>query len=507
MRPFDSAVTPPGSKSLTNRALLLAALADGSGGRESALHNALIDADDTRVMIDALRLLGAEVRATIARRAGGGSGRGAARPAEARTPSDAPTLHVRGTSGRWPARPSPSPGGLALDLGDSGTAVRFLAAAAILAAPGAGPVTIDGSARMRERPIAELLAVLRSLGARVEHVGAADRLPVRIMPPGAFASDPVVEFGRTASSQFISAMLLVAPFLPGGLTVRLRDRPTSPAYVSMTLGLMRRVGVQWVASPSGRGGGRAGDAGEAGWRVPPQAVAPFTYAVESDASSASYFLAAAALSPGSRIRIDNVPGTKGDSLQGDVEFRGVLAAMGLRPVGDAEGISLRGPAAGQGLRPFTWDFSGMPDTAMTAAALACFASPTAANPSATSTLRGLRTLRHKESDRLAALQAELARLGATVEIESGSDDETLRITPSPHCAALPLGHSATSPPRHLDFETYNDHRLAMSLALVGLRVPGVHIRNPACVAKTYPTFWRDLARLYEDHGQRRATAN
>lgn len=142
------------------------------------------------------------------------------------------------------------------------------------------------------------------------------------------------------------------------------------------------------------------------------------------------------------------------------------------------------------LRGFSCSLAEMPDTAMTAAAIACFASPTPDNPTATTTLRGLRTLRVKETDRLAALQTELSKLGATVEIFQDGDDEGLKITPPPPSALGPA-------PSPLFFDTYNDHRMAMALALIGLRRPNVFIRNPACVAKTYPTFWQDLARLYE----------
>ena len=168
-------------------------------------------------------------------------------------------------------------------------------------------------------------------------------------------------------------------------------------------------------------------------------------------------------------------------------------------------VSHRSVTGGSSIHPVDVSLSDMPDTAMTAAVLACFASPTADNPTATSTLRGLRTLRIKETDRLEALRVELTKFGARIEIFRDGDDEGLRITPPAHALAgkppVPPGgcEGLDAPNEHevpIYFDTYHDHRMAMSLALIGLRRPSVYIRDPKCVAKTYPTFWRDLAKLY-----------
>ncbi|MBX3359435.1 MAG: 3-phosphoshikimate 1-carboxyvinyltransferase [Phycisphaeraceae bacterium] len=473
-QPFDAAITPPGSKSLTNRALLLAALADGT----STLTNALVDADDTRVMITALRQLGAEIRAEGA------------------------TLHIRGVAGRW--RPASGSGGETLDLENAGTAVRFLTAAAILALPGSGPITIDGNARMRERPIAGLVDLLRTLGAAVEYAGNPGFPPVRVHPVADLQSlRSTLLINSTASSQFISALLLIAPFLPNGLAASLLPPVTSESYVNMTLRLLESLGIVIKTADIGPPGGprqrdiriNPGRQSASSRSLSASGLAAFELDIEPDATSATYLWAAAVLANGSRT---TTPGLGPASLQADAAgFLNALRAMGAavetacadssripRPAG----MSVRSAAA---LRPIDLDCSNIPDAAMTLAVLACFATPWPADPAATSTLRGLRTLRVKESDRLAALQAELTKLGATVEILTTRDDEALRITPPPR---LP------SPAEPLVFETYDDHRMAMSLALIGLRVPNVVIRNPACVGKTYPTFWRDLAGVYTPAG-------
>lgn len=486
-RPFNITLRTPGSKSLTNRALLLAALAEG----ESILRNVLIDAEDSRVMIRALEQLGARI-----------------------IQHSETELHVTGVRGLWRL----PPGGLTLNLENAGTATRFLAAAAMLApASQAGmaphPIIIDGNARMRQRPIGELVDILRQLGVRVDYVPAAPGEPVREgYPPIAVHAPPSrrdlkreIEIGRTASSQFISALLLVAPFLgcptesdasgpssdtalhAGGLSISFVDRITSWPYVAMTLGLLEEVGIRSDCSH---------DASfllvtqECPCRVqiPCSPLFRFDYDVEPDASGATYFWAAAALTAGASCTI---PGLDRGSLQGDTEF-----AMDFLQEAGAEVTSnpilmedspawtrVTGAANGR-IDPVVADFSGMPDAAMTAAVVACFAD-------GPSRLSGLRTLRVKETDRIAALETELAKIGVRTHSEQLNDDESLVIAPPP--GGVDCSPSA---PR-VEFETYNDHRMAMSLALIGLRRPNVFIKNPGCVAKTYPGFWKDFGTLYK----------
>jgi 3-phosphoshikimate 1-carboxyvinyltransferase len=457
--PLHGTVRPPGSKSLTNRALLLAALADG----RSLLRGALADADDARVMIRALRQLGAEIQV---------SGGMAAGPAESVDAVGNAQVAVRGVGGRWKIGPGEV---VSLDLHNAGTATRFLAAAALLAPPEAGGVRIDGNARMRQRPIGELAEALRQLGATVEFEGPNGYPPMVIRPCRAYAKQ--VTFGRTSSSQFVSALMLAAPFLPDGLAVRQPGPVTSASYIRMTAGLMSQIGVP----PS-----QIGDNGML-WR--PSGVRGFEYDVEADASGASYFLAAGALC-GGEVRIGGVPAQ--GSLQGDIGFAEVIAGFGGTVSGDAGEVVVRsdGRLAAGGCQGVDVDMGLIPDTAMTAAALAMFArGPTR--------LRGLRTLRVKETDRVAALQTELGKLGARTAVEAtdgpNGRDESLVIMP-------PAPDRDGTNARVVELDTYDDHRMAMSLALVGLRRSGVVIRDPGCVRKTYPTFWRDLASLVGSGG-------
>jgi 3-phosphoshikimate 1-carboxyvinyltransferase len=436
-RPLDTTIRPPGSKSLTNRALLLAALADGT----SRLDGALTDADDAQRMLAALASLGAGIAADPA----GG-------------------LHIRGVAGRWPVPPS----GVELNLQNAGTATRFLAAAACLAN---GPVTIDGNARMRERPIGELGAVMPALGVGVEYLGTHGYPPLRLIPARQPPRHPSIELLTTKSSQFISALLMLGPWLEGGITLRLRGEVTSPPYIAMTLRLLDRLGavtrssedlrVLRVGRPERHGPG----------------LDAFTYQVEPDASGATYFWAAGALLPGASVAVEGL----GDgSLQGDAQFPRQLARMGALVRTDERGtVRVGGPDA---LARTDADLTDMPDAAMTLAAVCAFAP-------GRSVLRGLRTLRVKETDRIAALQAELRKVGVRVECDVSEDPDALSITP-------PDGGIDCSPtaPR-VEFATYDDHRMAMSMALIGLRRPNCFIRDPGCVRKTYPGFWRDLAGL------------
>lgn len=449
---FEVAVTPPGSKSLTNRALLLGGLARGT----SVIRGALRDGDDAVQMMGALRKLGAGV----VERADG-------------------SVEVAGVGGRWRVGTQ----GVTLNVNGAGTAARFLAGASLLAD---GPVTIDGNARLRERPMGELGGVLERFGARVEYFGRTGSVPMRVVPPGkVLAIGEALDIPTASSSQFVSALLLMAPWLGAPLTVRLIGEVTSASYVSMTLGLLGRLGASVQYSDNMRVirvGGPRGDDGV----VRVGGLSAFEYEVEPDASGATAFWGAAAIVPGSLVR---VAGLADDSLQGDADFPLLLERMGARVhrstvgrVGEAGAerfIEVRGMPV---LRPIFADMSDMPDAIMTLAVVASFAS-------GASIIRGVRTLRHKESDRVSALVSELGKVGVRVVSPVSGDEDVMTVTP-------PAGGIAAGGDP-VEFETYEDHRLAMSLALVGLRRGGVSIRGPRCVEKTYPSFWQHFGALYE----------
>ncbi|MEM1167195.1 MAG: 3-phosphoshikimate 1-carboxyvinyltransferase [Planctomycetota bacterium] len=443
-RAFDVSIRPPGSKSLTNRALLMALLADGA----STITGALTDADDAHRMLTAIDQLGGSV-----------------------DERDTDTLGVTGTGGQLR-------GGCEVFLNNAGTATRFLTAAACFAD---GPVVIDGNARMRERPIGELVGLLRTLGVTIEELGEPGRVPIRMHPHR--PAGGAIEVPTTLSSQFISALYMTAPLMAQGLTVHLVGEITSPSYLRMTLGLMERLGTipaAWAEGDAGgrrRGGARSSD-GLREVTVPGAAPIPaFRYDVEPDASGATYLWAAAAIVPGGRVL---VPGLDGRSLQGDAGFVELLGRMGAAVEYEDGGTRVIGP---ERLAPIEADMSEMPDAAMTLGAVCCFAS-------GPSELRGLRTLRVKETDRIAATKTELEKVGAVVEVfdhegEGGAADEGMRITPPDEpCSGPPVV-----------FDTYDDHRMAMSLALIGLRRAGVSIADPGCVRKTYAGYWTDVERL------------
>ena len=405
----------PGSKSISNRALLLAALAEGT-----TVLTRLLDADDTRVMIEALRALGVVI------------GR------------DGDTARIDGCAGRFPERSG------SLFLGNAGTATRSLTAALAFAD---GRYRIDGVARMRERPIGDLVTALNALGARIEYEGAEGFPPLRIEPAQRLPRDEVAIRGDV-SSQFLTGLLMAAPLVapPQGLRVQVAGELISQPYVAMTVAMMRRFGVEVTRS------GDTFTVPRAGYR------SPGTLAVEGDASSASYFLALGLLA-GGPVRVE---GVGGDSVQGDVAFADLLQAMGAR-IG-------RGPdwieaSAGEGLRAVDWDCTAIPDAAMTAAVVALFA------PGRT-TLRGIASWRVKETDRIAAMATELRKLGARVE--EGAD--RISIT----------GPTAL---REATIDTYDDHRIAMCFALAATGGVPVHIRDPRCVSKTFPRFFAELASL------------
>lgn len=417
-KPPQATVRVPGSKSITNRALVLAAL---SGKGDSCIVRNGLRSEDTEVMIAALRKLGFDV--------------------EEKWEGVEPHILVSSDEDDLiPARSAD------LFVANSGTTMRFLTA---LVSLGEGRYRIDGVARMRERPIEDLLSALRQLGVKAVSEKGNGCPPVVIEGRGLKGGN--VRIRGDVSSQFLSGLLMAAPFAQGDITIDVEGPLVSWPYVAMTLAMMERFRLQvnvvdrrQFHIPGRQGSGLC------------------EYDVEPDASAASYFWGAAAVTGGS-VR---VLGLTGDSLQGDVRFVEVLEDMGCTVVRAPDGWTVHGGP----LRGIDVDMNDISDTVMTLGAVALFAhGPT--------TIRNVAHIRHKETDRLAALATELRRVGATVEEFA----DGLCITPRPlHGAAI---------------ETYNDHRMAMSLALVGLKVPGVVITNPGCVGKTYPDFFSDLEKL------------
>ena len=312
---------------------------------------------------------------------------------------------------------------------------------------GTGDYRLDGVPRMRERPVADLLDALTRLGVDAASEPGTGCPPVRVRAAGLGPGTTTVR--ADVSSQFLSGLLMAATRAAGPVTVTLAGPRVSEPYIDMTCAMIRNWGGTVEITPSG-------------YAVTPGLHSPGEYAVEPDASAASYFWAAAAVT-GGRV---TVRGLTRDSLQGDVAFVDVLAAMGCRVTESAGGITVEGGP----LRGINVDMGPISDTVMTLAAVACFA----AGPTRISNVGHIR---HKETDRIAAVAAELRRLGAGVD--ETPDGLTIHPKPLTGCRV----------------ETYRDHRMAMSLALVGLRVPGVVIDDPGCVAKTYPGFWTDFDRL------------
>ena len=412
--PLGATVRVPGSKSLTNRALVAAALAHGGSALRGGLHS-----DDTAVMLASLRALGCAIECGDA------------------------LWRVPGCGGRLASPAAP------LFAGNSGTTARFLTAAATLAG---GPVVIDGSPRMRERPIADLAEALGALGARVQVLGAGGCPPVRVEGGGLPGGRAEIDASR--SSQYVSAVLLAAPFARDGVELRFREgRLVSRPYVELTLQLMRAFGAE------------AGWTEDGGLRVAPgRPYRGRDYAIEPDASAAVYPLCAAAIA-GGRVR---VPGFPADSLQADLALLPILERMGCRVARRGDALEVEGPAGR--LRGVDVDMNALPDAALALAVVALFAE-------GTTRIRNVANLRIKETDRLAALEQELRKLGANAR--SGKD--FLEIEPGP--------------PRPAEIATYDDHRMAMAFALAGLRIPGVAIRDPGCVSKTWPEYFSMLGAL------------
>ncbi len=422
----SGSISLPGSKSISNRVLLLAALAEGP-----TEIRALLDSDDTRVMLAALQQLGVATRTT----------------------ADG-ALCVTGCGGVFPVREA------ALFLGNAGTAFRPLTAALTLAGSAVAGThyTLDGVARMRERPIGDLVDALLGLGAGIHYLGNAGYPPLEIVPAQLQLDRPIHVRGDV-SSQFLTALLMALPLAGRDVAIEVVGELISKPYIEITIDLMRRFGV------AVRREGWQRFTIAAGQRY----VSPGALRVEGDASSASYFLAAAAIG-GGPVRVE---GVGRQSIQGDVRFVDALQAMGVRIEMGDEWIEARAPAAGR-LRAFDADFNHIPDAAMTLAVLALFADGPC-------TLRNLASWRVKETDRIAAMATELRKLGATVE--AGAD--YLRVTPPDASRLTP----------HAAIDTYDDHRMAMCFSLVALGGVPVRINDPGCVAKTFPEYFTALAKI------------
>ena len=410
----NGSIRPPGSKSITNRALICAALAEGT----STLRGAL-DSEDTQVMIAALKQLGIAVEV---------SDRGR-------------TLLVSGCGGKIPATAAE------LFVANSGTSMRFLTAMATI---GQGVYKLDGIARMRERPIGDLVDSLRQLGVQIEAVGANNCPPVVVNAAGLRGGTASIR--GDVSSQFLSGLLMAAPYAQQPITLNVSGTLVSIPYVDMTIKVMESFGAAATATSDYS---RIDVSNANRYRG-------LDYAIEPDASAASYFFAIAAIT-GGRVTVE---GLSRESLQGDVEFCDCLAQMGASVEYGPDSITVQGSK----LHGIDVDMNGISDTVQTLSVVALFAEgPTR--------MRNVAHIRHKETDRIGATACELRKLGATVN----EFDDGLEVIPGElHGAAI---------------DTYNDHRMAMSFALAGLRTSGVVIRNPGCTSKTYPEFFDDLARL------------
>ncbi len=406
--PIRAVVRPPGSKSATNRALILASLA---GGGVSRLWGAL-EADDTRVMRDALRAFGVLIDDT----------------------SD-PWM-VLGTAGDLD-NPVET-----IDVAASGTTARFITAVSALVE---GPVVIDGTPRMRERPISDLTDALVSMGAEVTTDAGTPPLSVS----GGDLTGGRVRIEGSLSSQFVSALLMIAPLVGEPVEIEIVGRLVSERYVDTTVGMMRTFGAHVERTTYG-------------FRVEATGYTKTHLDIEADASAAVYPLVAAAISGGT-VGVEGIPPS---STQPDLGIIRVLEQMGCEIEHTDTLLSARGPAGGR-LRPVDVDMGLAPDASLALAVACLFAG-------GESRIRGLSTLRVKETDRLIALQTELRRLGADARIEG--DDLVI----------IPANLRPTR------IETYDDHRMAMSFALVGLVTEGIEILDPECVSKTWPGYFRML---------------
>jgi len=402
----DGTIRIPGSKSIANRAILIASLASGISYLDGMLYS-----DDTRYMMAAWRQLGAgfDQKGDI--------------------------LEVNGCGGQL--QPCATP----IYVENAGTAARFLTAALTL---GQGSYELDGNDRMRLRPIRDLIEALNKLGSDVVDIDQTGCPPVSVNAKG--LSGGIVEIPGEKSSQYISAIILAAPYAAKRTTVNIVGSLVSKSYVELTIDMMQAFGVrcEWSADNQ---------------LViePGQTYSAREYSIEGDASSASYFFGLAAITQG-KIK---VRGIKPDSSQGDLGLLSILEEMGCVVQWDDEGVTLEG----RPLKAITVDMNTMSDVAPTLAVIALFAE-------GTTHILNVGNMRIKECDRIHALTTELRKLGASV----AESDTGISVTGG-------MSYSGT------DLETWDDHRMAMSLSLTGLKIPGVGIRHPECVSKTFPDFF------------------
>lgn len=417
-RPVVGTASVPGSKSITNRALLIAALADG----ESILTGALFS-DDTRYMASALNQLGIRVTGD----------------------QQAESFTIEGCAGEIPVDEAD------LFVGNSGTSMRFLTAAVAL---GHGTYRLDGVPRMRERPIAPLLDALNQLGVDATSEEGTGCPPVRIVANG--LPGGTVTLPGDKSSQYFTGLLMAAPYARQGMTIQVDGDLVSRPYIEITVDVMASFGVEAEIDDETWQSFHV----EAG-----QAYEGRLFHIEPDASNASYFFAAAAIT-GGEVRVEGL-GT--ESLQGDLDFVDVLEAMGAEVEMSESETIVRGPADGV-LRGGDFDMTEISDTAQTLAAIAPFANSPV-------TIRGVAHNRIKETDRISAVATELRKLGQEVE----EFEDGMTITPRPVTPA--------------DIETYDDHRMAMSFGVTSLRAHGVRILDPECTAKTFPDYFARMISL------------
>jgi len=411
--PLNATVRVPGSKSLTNRALLIAALANGT----TRLTNALFS-DDSRYFAKALQTLGFDVQLDEVNH----------------------VMTVTGLGGKIPARKAE------LFIGNAGTAARFLSAFLTL---GNGEYILDGEPRMRERPIGDLTDALHQLGVEMEATNNCP--PVEIFAKGLPGGK--TKIAGNISSQFLSALLMVAPYAQAPIEIELTTELNSKPYADMTIAIMREFGVEVERNEYSR------------FIIHPASYSPLsTYAIESDASAASYFFAAPAICGGT-VKIENM---SRKSLQGDIAFLDVMQQMGCKIKEGENCIEVSGANSLNGIDIDMCDISA---TAQTPAAVA----PFAASPTR---IHGTASVRVKETDRVHATCTELARLGVQVE----EHEDGMTIYP---CQTF----------KPANIQTYNDHRMAMAFSLIGLRKDDVTIENPACVSKTFPNYFEVLETL------------
>ena len=411
--PLKTTVKTPPSKSYTNRALLVSALAEG----ESVIENPLFS-DDTHFMCQALKDFGVSAE------------------------KEENSFRIKRTESQLGAPQNE------IYVGNAGTTMRFLTTFACLAK---GESRLTGDERMRERPIGDLLACLQSLGVNAKADLGNQCPPLTIQ--GGNVRGGEAGLAGNKSSQYLTSILQCAPYFDNDTRINIVGELTSKSYIDITLEVMSAFGVSVENNDYRQFFVKAG-----------QKYKPRNYRVEGDASSASYFIAAAAVSGGEVI----VTGLNPNSVQGDIKFADVMIQMGCSVEKKSDSVVVRGGH----LKGITVDMNNMPDTAQTLAVVALFAE-------GETVITGIGNLKIKETDRIAALAAELTRLGA--EVKAGSD--FLLIKPGEY--------------RSAEIETYNDHRMAMSFALAGLKIPGVKIKNPQCVGKSFPDFFDRFQEMYE----------